>query len=74
MMNRNPFRLPLLAAALCAGLAFAGCGRKSEAEKTGDKIHQKIENVEDGVTNDGPAENAREAKEKVQDEIKDRSD
>lgn len=65
---------PWLAAALCAGLAVTACGRKSEAEKTGDKIHQKVENVEDAVTNDGPAENAREAKEKVQDEVKDRSD
>ena len=56
-------------------LAFAsGCGRKSEAEKTRDKIDRKIENVEDAVTHDGPKENAREAKEKAKREIEDRKD
>ncbi len=64
--------LGLLAAAVL--VAGTGCGRKSEAEKLGDKIDRKVENVEDAVTNDGPAEDAREAKDNVKDEIKDRSD
>jgi hypothetical protein len=57
-----------------AGITLSGCGRKSEAERTGDKIDRKVENVEDAVTNDGPKENAREAKEQVKDEIEDRKD
>lgn len=57
-----------------AGLVLGGCGRKSEAERTGDKIDRAVENVEDGVTKDGPGENAREAREQVKDEVKDRSD
>lgn len=51
-----------------------GCGRKSEAERTGDKIDRKVENVEDAVTNDGPKEDAKEAREQAKDEIEDRSD
>lgn len=72
-MGKPKMLLGLLAAAVVA-LGATGCGRKSEAEKTGDKIDRKVENVEDAVTNDGPAENAREAKEQAKDEIKDRSD
>lgn len=60
--------------AVAALVAGTGCGRKSEAEKLGDKINRKVENVEDAVTKDGPAEDAREAKERVEKEIRDRSD
>ena len=56
------------------GITLSGCGRKSEAERTGDKIDRKVENVEDAITNDGPKEDAREAKEQVKDEIEDRKD
>ena len=66
-------RLTLILAAATL-LVGAGCGRKSESEKLGDKIDRKVENVEDAVTNDGPAENAREAKDNAKDEIKDRTD
>lgn len=51
-----------------------GCGRKSEAERTGDKIDRKVENVEDAITDDKPKEDAREAREQAKDEIEDRSD
>lgn len=56
------------------GLALTGCGRKSEAERTRDNVERKVENVEDAITNDGPKEDAREAREQVKDEIEDRKD
>lgn len=64
----------LLASLVLAGIVLGGCGRKSEAERTGDKIDRTVENVEDGITDDGPKENAREAGEQVKDEIEDRKD
>lgn len=70
---KKPNMLLGFLAALCLVMG-TGCGRKSEAERTGDKIDRKVENVEDAVTNDGPKENAREAREQTKDEIEDRSD
>lgn len=64
----------LLATLAVAGLVLGGCGRKSGAERTGDKIDKTVENVEDGITNDGPKEDAREARDNVKDEIEDRTD
>lgn len=70
-MKQTKFLVGILAA---VGIALSGCGRKSEAERTGDKIDRKVEDVEDAITNDGPKEDAREAKEQIKDEIEDRKD
>lgn len=56
------------------GLTLSGCGRKSEGEQARDDIERGIENVEDGLTKDGPKEDAREAREQMKDEIEDRKD
>jgi hypothetical protein len=74
-MAKHRFTPAFLAAtAFLLGILGTGCGRKSEAEKTGDKVHEKVENAEDAVTDDKPSEDAREAKENIEDEIKDRKD
>lgn len=70
-MKQTKILIGILAA---VGITLSGCGRKSEAERTRDDVERKVENVEDAITNDGPKEDAREAKEQVKDEIEDRKD
>lgn len=67
--SRNPFMLlrmlPLALLLLTlVPLGLAGCGKRGDAEKAGEKVDKAIEDTKDGakdmIDKDGPLENAGE--------------